>query len=141
MSAARATAMRLAVVERLERCELVAVLEDEIADPVDDRARAPTGVIFVHGPGVERGARGLDGAVDVLGVALGDVGEDVAGRRVVDVESLSGGGLHPVAADQHPPLRADELLGSGVNMHLCRHLSLSFRGPFQVRPSCVRVLA
>ena len=44
---------------------------------------------------VEGAPRRGDGAVDVLGVALGDRRQQLAGRRVAALEGLAGGGAAP----------------------------------------------
>ena len=49
---------------------------------------------------VERPARGGDGAVDVLGLALGDLAETLLGRRVERLERLAADRLDPLAVDQ-----------------------------------------
>ena len=73
---------RLAVVERLEQRQLVAVLEDQVAEAVHDlaalgRRHAPPRAVLVEGR-----ACGAHRAVDVLGAALGHVREHFLGRRV-----------------------------------------------------------
>ncbi len=52
-------------------------------------------------PGVEGRARGGDGAVDVGGIALGDLGDLLLGGRVDDRCALAAGGIGPVAGDEH----------------------------------------
>src|SRR5262249_54038629 len=60
---------------------------------------------------VERAPGGAGGAVDVLGVALGDAGEHLAGGRIERLERLARCRLHPFPVDQHAALRRfDELL-------------------------------
>ncbi|MGY4422769.1 hypothetical protein ACVWY2_005218 [Bradyrhizobium sp. JR6.1] len=49
----------------------------------------------------ERAARRCNGTVDVLGIALGDGGEQFTGCGVMGFECLAGGGVDPFAVDQH----------------------------------------
>jgi hypothetical protein len=76
------------------------VLHDLLADAPDDssplgRGRAaPVGVL-------ERASRGCDRRVYVLGVARGDVVDDLAERGVVDLERAGVTRVHPLAVDQH----------------------------------------
>jgi hypothetical protein len=64
------------------------VLQDQVADPPDDpaalgrRDAAPRAL-------VERGPRGPDGPVDVLGVTFGDVRQRGAGGGVGRLERFS----------------------------------------------------
>src|SRR5262249_24553723 len=80
--------------------EVLEVLQDQVADLVDDSAALTMG----HGaPGravLERGPGGAHRAGDVFGFAVGDRGELVLGRRVEAVEGAVGRGVHPFAADQ-----------------------------------------
>ncbi len=50
---------------------------------------------------LEGAARRRDRAVDVLGIALGDGREQLAGGGIVGFEFLAGGGVEPLAVDQH----------------------------------------
>jgi hypothetical protein len=72
---------RLAVVERFQLGELVGVRQDQVADPPDDPPslgrRHPAPRAFL-----ERPAGRPHRPVDVLGVSLGDIGEDVASGRL-----------------------------------------------------------
>ena len=49
----------------------------------------------------EGAASGGDRAVDVLRVALGDRRQQFAGGGIVGLEALAGGGVDPLAVDQH----------------------------------------
>ena len=89
----------LAVVERLELREFLRVLEDQVPDPPDDAAAvgwrhpAPRAVL-------ERGTGRADRAVDVLGVALGDARQSLAGRGVRGLERLARRRIGPLAVDE-----------------------------------------
>src|SRR5690606_22708832 len=50
-------------------------------------------------PGVEGGAGGGDGGVDVVGRPLGDARDDLFGRRVEHVDRARAGGRHPGTVD------------------------------------------
>jgi hypothetical protein len=63
---------------------------------------------------VERLPSGLDRAVDVLLVALGDVGEHLAGGRVVGLERLPRCGGHPLASNEQRVVLRGELPHSRV---------------------------
>ena len=102
--AVAALADRLAVVERLELGQLVDVLLDQVGELVHQPA-AVAGVHLAPGAGVERLARGLDGQVDVGGVPLGDLGDDLLGGRVDRRERLAAGAVAPLAVDQHLGLK------------------------------------
>src|SRR6478752_5668039 len=58
------------------------------------------GLTLLHGPSKARRAAAT-ARVDVLGVALGDGGEQFAGRWIVSLELLARGGIDPFAVDQH----------------------------------------
>ena len=51
-------------------------------------------------PRRERGLRGLDGGVDVLGAAARDAADDLLRGRVDDVESLAADGRYPLPINQ-----------------------------------------
>src|SRR5690606_2286094 len=88
----------LAVVESLELTELGGALGEQVADPPDE---AFTLVRLHRGPRplVERTARRADGAVDVGGLAVRDVGEALAGGGIVRDERASGRGIDELAID------------------------------------------
>ena len=48
---------------------------------------------------IERSTRRCDRAMDVFTIAFSDLGEDLAGRRIVGRKSLAGGGLGPFTSD------------------------------------------
>ena len=99
---------RLAVVERLDLREFLGVRLQRVGE----RMHQPLAPGRWHrGPraGRERLAGGRDGAVDVLGAALGDLG-DLAARRGVDGgEGAPVGGLQALGADQQAVRLGDEL--------------------------------
>ena len=138
---------RLAVVERLELRELLAVRLDEVGElpehPAALRRRRAR-----PGSALERLPRGADGAIDVLLVAGGNLRERLFRRGIVGRECLAGRRFHPLAVDQHPPRpSADELAHLGMHLRvrglhagLC-HGRLSFRRPGTPpapRPNAVR---
>ena len=92
---------RLAVVDRLDRGQLVGVLEDQIADPPDQPPAfsrgqtAPVGIL-------ERVPSGRDGDVDVLCITGWDVVDHFTQSGVVHLEGSAVTGLDPLAVDQHP---------------------------------------
>jgi hypothetical protein len=90
---------RLAVVERVEQRELFLVLLDQIADAPHDLA-ALGGRHLGPRAVLERVARRGDRTIDVVLVALVDIGELLLGRRVDRRERLAGGRRHPFTADQ-----------------------------------------
>ena len=67
---------------------------------------------------VERSPRGGDGPLDVLGPALGDLGDRLAGRRVEGLEGAAVGGGHPLAADQMAAGPATDEVASGFRQGL-----------------------
>ena len=112
------------------------MLEDQVAEAVDRAAALGAG----HrrpGARVEGGAGGLHRAVDVLGAAAGDLAQDLAGRRVVDVEGAAVGGLHPVGADQHRVLGGGEALRALVGLDLGCHDFPPRLGPAAERPGAL----
>src|SRR5262249_1234602 len=71
---------------------------------------------------VECLARRLDGPVDVLGLAVRDLGEHLLGGRVDRLERLTRRGLDPLSVDQKLVLRANEsvsLLFAGYGNRHC----------------------
>ena len=90
---------RLAVVEAVELGELKHALLDEVAD-LPKHLGALGGWQVLPDAGLEGGASRLHSAVDVLPVAFGDFGQDLARGGVDRVEGLAGRGLHPAAADE-----------------------------------------
>src|SRR5699024_11771417 len=89
---------RLAGVDRLREREVLEVLLEQRDQAQQDLA-ALGGVHAAPDAGVERGARGGDGAVDVLRIARGDVGELPAGGRVDALEGRAGDGGHEAAVE------------------------------------------
>ena len=99
---------RLAVVERLELGELLAVGLDQLGERVHEPGALRRRDLAQRA--LERRAGGGDGAVDVLGAGLGDGADRLAGRRVDRLEGAPVGGLGALAADQEGVRRAgDEL--------------------------------
>lgn len=80
----------LAVVLHLEPGQLVAARGDGVAHAVQDNGAFPPREAR-PGAFVERPTRGLDGAVDVVGAAAGDLGEDLTVRGIDHIEHLSRG--------------------------------------------------
>ncbi|CAB4942372.1 unannotated protein [freshwater metagenome] len=103
--------LRLAVVEGVELGELLHVLHDEVAEAVDD----PAALGRRHRlPGaVERLAGGADGAVDVLLLAVGDGGQDLARAGVDGLERRAVGGVDVLAVDDELLRPGEELAGVG----------------------------
>src|SRR3546814_14763036 len=98
---------RRAHVERVEPAQLLEVLLDEIGE-LQQQGLA---LERLHpAPRALEGAAGrCYGAVYVLGVALGDGGENLSGGGVVAFEGLAAGGVDPFPVDQHPPHAACEI--------------------------------
>jgi len=96
---------RLAVVDRLQDGELARPLLHDPGDP--EEVLAPVGPRHPtpHPPVCRAG--GPDGPLDVRGACLGDVGEDLLGRRVDRLEAVATGGLDELAADEEPVRGAD----------------------------------
>ena len=90
---------RLAVVQRLELGQLVGVLEDQVADPPDDPSPLGRGHPAPRAL-LERPARRPHRPVDVLGIALGDPGERLAGRGVGRLERLARRRVAPLPVDE-----------------------------------------
>ncbi len=96
---AAGAADRRAHVEGVELRQFLEILLDEIGEleqqglPLERLDLAPRSLEGAAGRG--------DRAVDVLGIALGDGGEQFAGRRIMRLEFLAGGGVDPFAVDQH----------------------------------------
>jgi len=63
-----------------------------------EQHQAPLGRCRVL-PGFEGSSGRVGGAIDVLGIGRLDLGDDLAVGRVLDVERLARGGVHPLAAD------------------------------------------
>ncbi len=64
---------------------------------------------------VEGVAGGVDSAVDVLGLGLGNVGHDLAGGWVIDGKGLAGRGEDEASADKHAMLLGDEIVGGAAD--------------------------
>src|ERR1019366_3917169 len=105
---------RLAVIEALQLCELLRTRFEQVGQFPDQAP--PLGRRHV-GPciALERLARGLHRAVNVLAIALGDLGEHFPGRRVVGWERLAGRRIHELVVDEHRPRLAEELLHAAVH--------------------------
>ena len=102
---------RLAVVQRFQLRQFIGVLEDQIADLVQQLAAigrrhlAPLAVV------VEGTTGRSNGGIDVfLAAALG-MRHDLASGRVVDFKGFAGRRIHPGAVDQNLLRGADELAG------------------------------
>ena len=90
---------RRAHVQRIELRELLEVFLDEIGELEQQRLALER--LDLAPRSFEGAARGGDRAVDVLGIALGDRGQQLAGGRIVGLEALAGGRIDPFAVDQH----------------------------------------
>ncbi len=99
---------RLAVVQRLEFRELLAMLGNEIADPPHNLA--PRGRSHATPRPLERSSGRSHRKIDVRDVAFGDGGENLAGGRVQRLERLVGFGIDPSSVDEQLPLRVNEIL-------------------------------
>ena len=91
---------RLALVEREQVGQLVPPSRDGVGDPVQ-----PHGTFEAFEAGHRRASLvgGLDRALGVGAGALGDLGDDLAGRRAVGVKELAALGLDPPAFNEHLP--------------------------------------
>ena len=100
---------RLAAVERLEHRELARSLLQDARDPVDDLGplgRRP------GRPAVLEGSAGSDHrGIDVLGTAVGDLGELLLARRADGGVKLTGARLDELTADEEavPLLELDDV--------------------------------
>ena len=79
---------RLAVVERLELGQLVAVLLDQLGEP-PHQLGAVAAAHAAPGPGLERRPGGRDRGIDVGGIALRHLRDDAAGSGIEGVEGLA----------------------------------------------------
>ena len=92
-----------------------------LLDEVGQLEQEPAAVGGVHrapGAGLQRPARGLDGPVDVGGGARGDLGDDLAGGRVVRLELSALDRIDPLVVDQQAGL-ADGRRGESCRNGLC----------------------
>ena len=96
---AAGTGDRCAHVEGVELRQLLEILLDEVGEP--EQHALPLEWLHLAPRPLEGAARGGDRAVDVLGVALGDDGEQFAGGRIARLELLARRGIDPFAIDQH----------------------------------------
>ena len=101
---------RLAVVERFEEREIFEALFEFVGELVNEagafrrRHRAP-------GTRFEGAARGLDGEIDVGGIAFGDLRENLAGRRIEYGERLAAHGIDELTVDEELLVPAQKFLG------------------------------
>jgi hypothetical protein len=83
------------------------MLEHQIADLPHDAAALGCGELFPR-PVLKCGAGGFHGAVDVLGLALGALGDDRAVGGIAGGEGLAAGRWHPPAPDEQLAGALDE---------------------------------
>ncbi len=95
---------RLAVVDGLEHGELAGPLLDDPGDAVEVLPALGTRQLR---PRREAAAGGGHGAVDVDGVRLGHVGEDLLGRRAHGLEGRPARRVDELPADEQPVVGAD----------------------------------
>jgi hypothetical protein len=90
----------LAVVQRLQQCQFLGVLLDQLGDAPEQATALGRGE---SGPGAafEGLARGGDGAIDIFGIALCDFRQHLPIGRVDGVEGFAAGRLNPLPADEH----------------------------------------
>jgi hypothetical protein len=107
---------RLAVVQGLQLGELIQVLQNHVADPPDDPTALggghPAPRTIIEGP-----AGRPHRPVDVLGIALGNPGEGLAGRGVGGLERPARGRIDKPPVDEHLSRGAGELLDLPVQGH------------------------
>jgi hypothetical protein len=111
-----------AIVQRLELGELLGVLLNEVGE-LPDEARPLGREHAAPRAGLERRAGGLDGFVDVGRAPLGDLGDGLSHGGVEGGEGPAGGGLEPLAADEHSARLRQELthgLSNGIGVR-CGH--------------------
>ena len=89
---------RLAVVERFQFGEFVAVFFQQVAQ-FPDQAAALRGGHFGPRPRLERPPGRMDRGVDIGLIARGTMGDDLARGRIVDLKSLSQPGRFPLPID------------------------------------------
>ena len=115
---------RRAHVERVQRRELLDIALHQIGELQQDGL--PLRRLELAPRAVEGLARGGDGAVDVLGVAFGDMRQDFAGGRVAGFKGLAGSGFEPLAANQHAlRFAVEERMDLGHDVH-------QFRSPYAI---------
>jgi hypothetical protein len=91
---------RLSIIERLELRELVEMIEDQIANVPQDlpafgrREISPASL-------VERMPRRGDRMIDVLGFALGHLGDGFASGGIEDRKCIARAGVDPFTVDEH----------------------------------------
>src|SRR3954454_3611917 len=91
--------LRLAVVDGFKRGEFVRVLQDQVADLVQE-ASARRRRHARPGGALEGATGGLHGEIDIGLITLGDTGDNLAGRRVRNLEGLARLGGDPFAVDK-----------------------------------------
>jgi len=111
---------QLAVVQRFEARELLAVLLDQVGQAQHQQLTLRRQHVLPFG-GFEGGAGRTYGGVDVLGLCVGHAGDLLAGARVVDGQRLARACLDPLAADEHLAADRPELgtFGGYVHVHRC----------------------
>src|SRR5215212_5860305 len=104
--------LRLAVVDGFERGEFVRVLQDQVADLVQE-ASARRRRHARPGAALEGATGGLHGEIDIGLIAFGDTGDNLAGRRVRNLEGLARPGGDPFAVDKKVALVGQPFLDCG----------------------------
>jgi ParB family chromosome partitioning protein len=100
---------RLAHVARLELRELLRVFLEHVGELVQELRALLRCRVEPRG---QRLRRARDRAIDVLGAAARNLGDDLAGRRIDHLHRLAGGGVDEFAADE-------ALVGRGGGAHAC----------------------
>jgi hypothetical protein len=90
---------RLAHLERHEDGEVVGALDDQLVRLAQD---LPPLARRRVGPLALRAGRSVERCRGVVGLRVGDLGDDLAGRGVLDAERPTLGGVAPLASDVEP---------------------------------------
>jgi hypothetical protein len=105
---------RLPVVQRLEECELLEVLQDQVTELVNHPAAPPVGHLAPWRTVLERGAYCTHGPGGILRLAVRHRGKYLLGGRVDAVERGARRRVDPFAIDQHLAAeRSHDILDAG----------------------------